>query len=204
MVSSCGEGSLADIKGVRANLPAEDPIVIGSRMAACRDFKREASLSKVMDEFKVTRRTAFVAGALGAVTLGKTAIAAEDKKSAVWLVVDNETEANEKIVGDFIAAWNDPDKAVTFLADNCAVRMEEDKPAITGPAKVAAAFKGFMGHGEKVDVKILHTYAEGPLVTNKRVDTLTIPGKPPQTFLVVGVFIVKKGKITEWTDYLGV
>src|SRR5882757_7086083 len=103
----------------------------------------------IMDEFAITRRTAFVAGALGAVaTLGKTAIAAEEKKS--------DTKTNEKIVNDFIAAWNDPNKAVTFLADYCAVRMEEDKPAITGPANVAAAFKGFMGHGEEVDVKILH------------------------------------------------
>ncbi len=61
-----------------------------------------------------------------------------------------------------------------------------------------------MGPGEKLDVKILHTYAEGPLVTNKRIDTLTTPSKPPQSFPVVGVFIVKKGKITEWTDYLDV
>jgi limonene-1,2-epoxide hydrolase len=152
----------------------------------------------IMDEFAITRRTAFVAGVLGAVTaaLGKTAVAADGKIS--------DTKANEKVVNDFIAAWNDPDKAVKSLADNCAVRMEEDKPAITGPANVAAAFKDYMGHGEKLDVRILQTYAEGPLVTNKRIDTLTVPGKPPQTFLVIGVFIVKKGKITEWTDYLDV
>jgi len=151
-----------------------------------------------MDEFAITRRTAFVGGVLGAITaaLGKAAIAADGKIS--------DTKANEKVVNDFIAAWNDPDKAVTSLADNCEVRLEEDKPAITGPANVAAAFKGYMGHGEKLDVRILQTYAEGPLVTNKRVDTLTVPGKPPQTFQVIGVFIVKKGKITEWTDYLDV
>ena len=149
-----------------------------------------------MDEFAITRRTAFVAGALGAVavaTLGKTAVAADEKSDA---------KANEKVVAGFIAAWKDPDKAVTFLADNCSVRMEEDKPAIMGPANVGAAFKGFMGPGVTLTVKILHTYAEGPLVTNKRIDTLTAPGKPPQPFPVVGVFIVKKGKITEWTDYL--
>ena len=151
-----------------------------------------------MDEFAITRRNAIVAGALGAVaaaTLGSTAFAADEKKKS-------DPKANEKVVKDFIAAWNDPDKAVTFLADNCSVRMEEDKPAITGPANVAAAFKGFMGHGEKLDVKILKTYSEGPLVTNKRVDTLTTPGQKPQSFPVVGVFIVKNGKITEWTDYL--
>ena len=149
-----------------------------------------------MDEFTVTRRNAIVAGALGAMavaTLGKTTIAAEEK---------SDTKANEKVVKDFIAAWNDPDKAVTFLADNCVVRMEEDKPAVNGPAAVGAAFKGFMGPGVKLDVKTLKTYSEGPLVTNKRVDTLTVPGQKPQSFPVVGVFIVKKGKIAEWTDYL--
>ena len=149
-----------------------------------------------MNEFAITRRTAFVAGALGAVavaTLGKTAIAAEEK---------SDSKANVKVVEEFIKAWNDPDKSVTYLADNASVRMVEDQPAVVGPANVAAAFKGFMGHGEKLDVKILNTYAEGPVVTNKRIDTLTTPGKPPQAFKVVGVFIVKKGKIAEWTDYL--
>jgi limonene-1,2-epoxide hydrolase len=149
-----------------------------------------------MDEFAITRRTAFVAGALGAVavaTLGKAAVAAEEK---------SDSKANVKVVEEFIKAWNDPDKSVTYLADNASVRMEEDKPAITGPANVAAAFKGFMSHGEKLDVKILSTFAEGPVVTNKRIDTLTTPGKPPQAFKVVGVFVVKKGKIVEWADYL--
>jgi len=151
-----------------------------------------------LDEFAITRRNAIVAGALGAVaaaTLGKTAVAAEEMSKS-------DTKANEKVVKDFIAAWNDPDKAVTFLADNCSVRMEEDKPAITGPAAVGAAFKGFMGPGVKLEVKTLKTYSEGPLVTNKRIDTLTTPGQKPQSFPVVGVFIVKKGKIAEWTDYL--
>ena len=149
-----------------------------------------------MDEFAITRRTAFVAGALGAVavaTLGNTAIAAEEK---------SDSKANVKVVEEFIKAWNDPDKSVTYLADNASVRMVEDQPAVVGPANVAAAFKGFMGHGEKLDVKILSTFAEGPVVTNKRIDTLTTPGKPPQSFKVVGVFVVKKGKIVEWADYL--
>jgi limonene-1,2-epoxide hydrolase len=37
---------------------------------------------------------------------------------------------------------------------------------------------------------------------NKRNDTLKTEGKPDQVFPVVGVFLVKDGKITEWTDYL--
>ena len=149
-----------------------------------------------MDEIDtgIGRRNLLIAGGLATLVVGVAGTASAAGGA--------DTKGNAKVVADFIAAWNDPDKAVTFLADNCSVRMEEDKPAITGPANVAAAFKGFMGHGEKLDVKILKTYAEGPLVTNKRIDTLTNPGQKPQAFPVVGVFIVKKGKIAEWTDYL--
>jgi limonene-1,2-epoxide hydrolase len=149
-----------------------------------------------MDELNISRRTIFVAGALGAVAvagLAGTASAAETSAAG---------KANIKIVEDFIKAWNEPDKSVAFLADDASVRMEEDKPAIVGPAAVNAAFKAFMGHGETIDVKILSTFAEGPVVTNIRIDTLKTPGKPDQAFKVVGVFVVKKGKIKEWTDYL--
>ena len=111
-------------------------------------------------------------------------------------------KGNVKVVNDFIAAWNDPDKAVTFLSDDASVRMVEDKPPVVGPAAVGAAFKGFMSPGTKLAVKVLQTTAEGPVVMNRRIDALTEAGKPPQAFKVVGVFIVKNGKIKEWADYL--
>jgi limonene-1,2-epoxide hydrolase len=110
--------------------------------------------------------------------------------------------ANVKVVKAFIASWNDPDKAVTYLSDKASVRMVEDQPAVVGPQAVDAAFKGFMSHGEKLSVKILSTSAKGPVVMDSRVDTMTTPGKPDQAFPVIGVFVVKDGKITEWTDYL--
>jgi limonene-1,2-epoxide hydrolase len=106
------------------------------------------------------------------------------------------------VVTDFVNSWDDPDKSVTFLSDDASVRMEEDKPPVVGPAAVGAAFKGFMSPGTTLKVKILSTTAEGPVVMNRRIDTLTMPGKPPQSFKVVGVFIVKGGKIKEWTDFL--
>lgn len=150
-----------------------------------------------MDTIDLSRRTLFIAGAVGAVaaaTLAGTADAAHSEAQ----------KANIKIVEDFIKAWSDPDKSVTYLADDASVRMEEDKPPVVGPAAVSAAFKGFMTGGATIDVKILSTFAEGPVVTNIRIDTLKMPGKPDQAFKVVGVFVVKKGKIKEWTDYLDV
>ena len=149
-----------------------------------------------MDESitNVTRRNLFIVGGLGAVaatSLAGTALAEGKAKNP-----------NVQVVEDFIAAWNEPDKAVTFLSDDASVRMEEDTPAIVGPAAVAAAFKAFMSHGETQSVKILTSTAKGPVVMNTRVDTMKTPGKPDQAFKVVGVFVVKKGKIKEWTDYL--
>ncbi|MBK7949239.1 MAG: nuclear transport factor 2 family protein [Deltaproteobacteria bacterium] len=118
-------------------------------------------------------------------------------------VAGNKTErANVKVVDDFIAAWSDPDKAATFLAPEASVRMEEDKPAIVGQKAVADAFKGFMKPGVTLHVKTLRTTVHGPVVLNKRVDTLKTKDQPDQVFPVVGVFVVKNGKIVEWTDYL--
>ena len=115
----------------------------------------------------------------------------------------NATEkANVKVVNEFIAAWSTPDKAATFLAPEASVRMVEDQPAIVGQKAVADAFKGFMTPGVTLTVKTLRTTVHGPVVMNKRIDTMKTAGKPDQVFPVVGVFIVKNGKITEWTDYL--
>ena len=80
--------------------------------------------------------------------------------------------------------------------------MVEDEPAVVGPASIAAAFKGFLTPGVTVTVETLSTTAHGPVVLNRRIDTVKTPDKPDQVFPVAGVFIVKDGKIKEWADYL--
>jgi limonene-1,2-epoxide hydrolase len=111
-------------------------------------------------------------------------------------------KANIEVVNGFMAAWSDPDQAVTFLAPDAAVRMIEDQPAVVGRAAIAAAFKGFLTPDVTLKIETLDTKAHGPVVLNKRIDTLETTGEPDQVFPVVGVFVVKNGKITEWTDYL--
>lgn len=157
-----------------------------------------------MDEStKITRRGLVAAGAVGALGMAALPVVARAEEMSMAKAAGG-GNANVKVVNDFIAAWTDPDKAVTFLTDDAAIRMEEDKPAIIGPAATAAAFKGFMSGGTTLSVKVLSTTVKGPVVMNTRVDTLKTPGKPDQAFKVVGVFVVKKGKIKEWTDYLDV
>ena len=141
------------------------------------------------------RRSLFVAGCFVALATAGLPGAGYAKESAV-------EKANAKVVAEFIKSWDDPDKAVTYLAPDASVRMVEDQPPVVGPAAVAAAMKGFMTPGVKLKVQTLNTTVRGPVVMNQRIDTLTTPGKPPQVFPVVGVFLVKNGKIEEWVDYL--
>ena len=141
------------------------------------------------------RRTFLIAAVLGLVALAAMACVSDAVESAT-------EKANMRVVADFIASWDDPDKAATYLSAGASVRMVEDEPAVIGRAAVAAAFKTFMTPGMTLKVDTLSTTAHGPVVLNKRIDTLKTQGKPEQVFPVVGVFVVKNGKIEEWTDYL--
>lgn len=111
-------------------------------------------------------------------------------------------KANVKVVNDFMASWDDPDKAAEYLSEKASVRMVEDQPPVIGPAAAAAAFKAFMTPGMTLGVETLSTTVYGPIVMNRRIDTIKTPGKPDQVYPLVGVFVVRDGKITEWVDYL--
>jgi len=78
----------------------------------------------------------------------------------------------------------------------------EDQPATVGPVAALAAFRSFLVPGVTVDVEVLETTVHGPVVVNTRIDTVKTEGKPDQLYPVTGVFVVKNGKIVEWTDYL--
>ncbi len=155
----------------------------------------------------VSRRALVLAGGLGALAAAGLAGSAAAEDAPAAKAAPDVEKTNVKLVDDFIKSWSakdfDADKiAAQYLADDCVVRMEEDKPPLMGPAAVAAAFKSFLTNGTTLKVKIAQTFAHGPVVANSRVDTMVAPGKPPQSFPVAGVFVVKNGKIKEWTDYL--
>jgi limonene-1,2-epoxide hydrolase len=150
--------------------------------------------------FRIARRQLFVAG--GAAV---AALALADRVEAAPLSAVE--KANSKLVKDFCLGWMaknyDADQEMArFLAADSAVRMVEDKPPVIGPAAVATEMKSFSTSGQSIDVKMLEIFAKGPVVVTSRVDTVKAPGKPDQVFKVAGVFIVKGGKITEWTDFL--
>ena len=151
--------------------------------------------------FEIGRREFFAAAGAGAIA----ALAFASEAGAAAQSAGE--QANRKLVEGFCKGWMakayDADKEMPrFLADDSSVRMEEDKPPLIGAAAVAAAWKGFATSGQSIDVKILEVFAKGPVVVTSRIDTVKAPGKADQIYKVAGVFIVKGGKIKEWTDFL--
>ena len=113
-----------------------------------------------------------------------------------------EERANLNVVQAFMSTWNTPDVAVMELSENASIRMVEDQPAAVGRDAAAAAFKSFLVPGVRVEVEVLETTVHGPVVVNSRIDTVKTEGKPDELYPVTGVFVVKNGKIVEWSDYL--
>jgi limonene-1,2-epoxide hydrolase len=154
-----------------------------------------------MHEIDNTRRGLFVGGTLGALAVAGLATSAQ----AAPLTPGE--AANLKLVQDFIATWGagefDPEKVMpVYLASDGRVRIAQDQPFVVGPAAAAAAFRPFLQHGERFKVQFLDVFARGPLVTTHRIDTQVTPGKPDVRMEVVGFFLMKDGKIQEWSDFL--
>jgi limonene-1,2-epoxide hydrolase len=154
-----------------------------------------------MHQDHVTRRTLFAAG------MGATLAAGVAGEACADTAPTAAEAANLKVVQDFLATWPAPDFDVdkvmaTYLAADCSIRPIDTQPFLHGPAAVAAAFKAYAPHGERFKADVVSTYVRGPIVVTQRVDSQIGGDKGGQTFPVVGVFLVKNGKIKEWTDYV--
>ena len=151
----------------------------------------------------VTRRRVMAATGLSAIALaglGRSASADNHEMSAT-------EKANVKVVADFRKLWAAPDangeKLAAYVADECVLRMEENKPAVEGRANAVVAFDAFFKGGQRFGIDVLDTFAIGPVVANSRSDYVVVPGKDPANrFAVAGVFILRDGKIHEWADYV--
>ncbi len=148
----------------------------------------------------LTRRTVFLASGLGAIAA--LAIRTEPARA------DGTTleKSNVQLVKDFCQAWGDEspdaDKMVgQFMADDCVVRFGDSVAPVTGRAATATLFRTFLGSGERYELKILDTFAHGPVVVNARTDSTIKDNRHANPTSVVGVFVIKDGKIKEWSDY---
>ena len=141
-------------------------------------------------------RRMILTGAAGAA--GAVLAAGEARAAAEWSEAE---KANVRIVNDFCAAWATRDLARTlpFLAADCVYRMTETATPATGHDGVIDRLKATVDRSERVEFKVLETFAAGPIVINHRIDQFV--SSRPLTWEGVGVFFVKDGKIKEWSDY---
>jgi limonene-1,2-epoxide hydrolase len=111
------------------------------------------------------------------------------------------TLSPQKIVEEFLAALSD------FDLDAAAERVHEDCVyqnvpfhREAGKEKVMAVLKIMMKRLEVFDVEMLHIAANGNVVLTERIDTLG--GRFFKADInLMGVFVIKDGKIIEWRDY---
>jgi limonene-1,2-epoxide hydrolase len=170
----------------------------------------------------VTRRNLVAAGGLGAFALAVSnavnAAPADAPASGAAPVPPNLNapsaasagaieKANVQLIKDFCKAWGDdpPDAenmANKYLSDDCVVRFGESIEPVTGHDAAVALFETFLANGERYDLKVLETFARGPVVVNSRVDSTIKGTRTTHPTSVVGVFIVKDGKIKEWSDFV--
>jgi limonene-1,2-epoxide hydrolase len=148
----------------------------------------------------VNRRALLVAGGMGALAFAASGSAYAAESSAI-------EKANTQLVKDFCKAWGDDppsaEKIVSeYLSPDCTVRFGEKILPVTGQAAVVELFLSFFGNGERYDLKIVDMFARGPIVMNSRIDSMIKGTRVTNPTEVVGVFVVRDGKIKEWSDYV--
>jgi limonene-1,2-epoxide hydrolase len=78
----------------------------------------------------------------------------------------------------------------------------EGGPVHTGHAAVEGAVRPFLAKYERVEFEILRMSAIGPVVSHERTENYYGPGGKLDThFHVVGLLVIKDGKIVLWRDY---
>lgn len=113
-------------------------------------------------------------------------------------------EQNVKFVTDFCAAWStlDANKIAEFLSDKIVYQVIDGMPLIKGKEAFVKFVTPFLAKKQKAQWDISRSHAIGNIVINQRVDNFySKSGTKDDHFNVIGLFILKDGKIVEWKDY---
>lgn len=111
--------------------------------------------------------------------------------------------ANVQLITDFCASWSTRDlsQILPRMSTDCVYRMSETSPPVKGHAGVRERLGSWMPSSDLgIEFRILQTFASGPLVMNRRIDSFRSTTRP-LTWEGVGVFYIKDGLIMEWSDY---
>jgi len=111
---------------------------------------------------------------------------------------------NESITRTFNDAWSarDCDLLLTLLADDVRYMVYEGGPEHVGPAAIEGAVRPFMNKYSRIEFEIRRLNAMGPVVTHERTEHYYGPdGLLDTRFEVVGLLVIKDGRIVIWRDY---
>ncbi|MBI1239000.1 MAG: nuclear transport factor 2 family protein [Alphaproteobacteria bacterium] len=111
------------------------------------------------------------------------------------------TADSKKIVADFLASWQARDIAriMSYFAPDAVYHNVPVAP-IKGHDGIRAIFQAFLDAFDDVDLEVVTLVGEGDRVASERVDHFKLGGKRFD-LPVHGVFELKNGKITRFSDY---
>lgn len=111
---------------------------------------------------------------------------------------------NESIVRAFNDAWSarDCDRLLPLLAEDIRYMVYEGGPEHIGHAAIEAAVRPFMAKYSRIEFAIKRLHVIGSVVSHERTEHYYGPnGQLDTRFEVVGLLVIKEGKIIVWRDY---
>jgi limonene-1,2-epoxide hydrolase len=113
---------------------------------------------------------------------------------------DDTTEANDRLVRDFMAAWErrDSDFIIGSFTEDAVYHSMPLSP-IVGKQAIADWVRGFEST-KPGRLEVHNQIATADVVMNERTDRIVLNGHPV-TLPITGVFEMHKGKVRAWREY---
>jgi len=113
-------------------------------------------------------------------------------------------QANEDVVNRFCRAWGsrDAELLTTFFTQPFEYMVWEGGPVIRTKEEFLGQMGPFLKNLKSVEWIVLRSHVMGPMVVNERIDHFYArDSRHDHHPHVVGMFIVRDGKIAIWRDY---
>ena len=105
------------------------------------------------------------------------------------------------VVRSFCASWSsfDLEHLMGFFAKGAVYHNIPVEPVV-GTDSIRATIEMFTAAATRIEFRVLHAVAEGPIVLTERLDVFELPNATIE-LPVMGTFEVRDGRITVWRDY---
>ena len=113
-------------------------------------------------------------------------------------------QSNEELVNRFCADWakQDAELLAEYFTEPFEYMVWEGGPVITDKAEFVKQMGPFLKKLKSVDWQVVRSQVIGPMVINERIDHFYAhDSKFDNHPHLVGMFIVRNGKIAIWRDY---